>query len=460
LSKLTDAIQKQILFSAYTSAGFGLRRNFNLSSLYRQQALMKVSTTLIFLILTLPSLAFSDFPHLSTQVSSLVLRDLYVATFFAFALLMNYGVNVVYGLRNSNLREVLIHLPMSRDDMNRALLTAVVRMFDVPFVVIMFLPPIMEFLVLRSPLFLVQTILQSVFFLSLIVTLSLFLGTRVGSPGVVRTGVAVIIFLAAFTIPEFALNSNTLSPLLLPVAPFLFSEGLPLSLLYSVVISFLAYRSVNGFYAIQRVKLSVSRAKLKFRSPILALLKKEALGAVKVPQASGIIAAPVLGLLSVFVFARELAFYSLFYGISLFIFVPGLTVFSDVKGLPLMISVKEGVRKLFVGKLAFITLVYSIFALLSLLGGEILELEFLPFYVVSSALLLFVSMRSLLSGKGVLFMRPLDFALRYLPLVIADFLMVYLLYVYGVELVMVDIVVMVLVLWVLFRSRSLYKVYL
>lgn len=89
-----------------------------------------------------------------------------MATFFAFALLMNYGVNVVYGLRNSNLREVLIHLPMSRDDMNRALLTAVVRMFDVPFVVIMFLPPIMEFLVLRSPLFLVQTILQSVFFLS------------------------------------------------------------------------------------------------------------------------------------------------------------------------------------------------------------------------------------------------------------------------------------------------------
>ncbi|BBD73858.1 hypothetical protein HS1genome_2247 [Sulfodiicoccus acidiphilus] len=454
MSKLTNAIQRQILFTAYTSSSFGLRRSFRMSNLYRQQVMMKLTTTLVFVVLSLPSLL------LASVSRSEGIKELYVATFFTFAMLMNYGINVVYGLKNSNLREVLVQLPMSREQVNMALLTSVLRMFDVPFGAVLLLPTLIEFLLTGPSLFTLQAFLQSIFFLSLAVTLSFFLGTRVGSLGVVRTLVAVVLFLSAFLIPEFTLSSSSLSPFLLPVAPFLFSEGFPLSLLYAALLVYLAYRSVNGFYEVQRVKSSMSETRLRKRSLLVALIKKEMIGAVKVPQASGILAAPVLGLLSVFVLERGFSVYGIYYGISLFTFVPGLTVFTDVKGLPLMVSVNDGLRKLFAGKIVFITLVYMVFALASLAASQVLELEFAPFYVASSALLLFTSIRSLLSGKGILFMRPFDFILRYLPLVVADFVVLYLIYAFGLSIVVASLVLAIAILWLILRSRSLSLLYI
>ncbi|AAK42723.1 permease [Saccharolobus solfataricus] len=406
--KIHDVVYKQIIYLMYTSRSFGLSPKPDAISKIRRNAVtIKISNIIAYTIATIVSASISlinkDAPFSFIFLDLIILANIFTT-----------GLNVIFFVTNYDLKTFLLSLPLSERDVNRAVFRGIFEFFYYGFLASIVIAPISTYMITSSVLQALMAELEIIFFFSLSFALVMLLGKRIRlgiTSALFRIGTSLIWIVFIMLPYGLTFKYVTIPTYILPIFPFGFLniEGLLISLLYTGLSVFFAYKQSLKFLSFRLNSQYSTKYSIKLRSPLITYLYKDIRGLLRVPQASFLLTIPVFAL----IFSFFAPVYAIFYTIFMITTSSIMLILLEASGMQLLLSLPAGLRSSYISKLLIILIIYLIDVLIfSFFNRASLSLIMLPSTITSVELSLFISYNNVIKGKGMRLADPLSFIIR------------------------------------------------
>lgn len=451
-SDLSKRVYRELLLSMYTGKSFGTRAD--LKDMEYKGSMQKYSFMFTISLLSIAGGILGKFTGNYPQGFTILFALVVLYT-------LNIGVNVVYYVHRKRPDLILMTLPLSQREVTYSLVSGVLSFFDMSFLGALLIPPLLTYLLSGSTLQAAQVTLEMSTAVALSILLIFLTGRDASSTSV---GVSIRLLSGVFIFGIFLFltvgNPNDIRAfptVFVLVYPFPFGEkSLPLSLSYALLSALGALIVVQRWTSYLGSIVKSLDYDIRALPKALAWMGKDLKAVAVLPQENGLLVSPALGWGILYITHNPLDAVS--YTVLLTVLGSGLLIASETGGFPTLLAVPGGLRQAVVYK-SMVSLLFYI-ASLALLGtisvGAVEMGAFIIPGVVSSYLIsVFLSVKSIVRGKGIGVFSPIEVMVRSAETLPPSLVSLYLYSLSPVASLLSGAVALSVVVWIILRDSTL-----